>query len=77
MFGFSNGSDINWIWERDGNFLLNNGSTIIENVNNQSNVSRLTINDIREDQRGVYKCTAINMYGNFSRTFVVRVKSKF
>ena len=65
--------DLEWSWvKNDNETLASAGSIVIESKDNNT---MLTLKEVKEEDKGEYKCLLKNKYGEHSETVNLRVKS--
>lgn len=75
LYGSENNQKVEWIWERNGEKLVENDTIILE-TDEEENISKLLLRNVTEEMKGEYKCIVKNKYGFAENTLKLRVKSK-
>lgn len=74
LFGFEEGQKLDWKWKY-GKTALESQPNITIETDAAAHETRLVLKNLKESQRGDYKCIVHNKYGSHSRTIKLRIKS--
>ena len=71
MLSYGEESPVEFGWIR-GSETLTNGA--IYSIFNGNNITKLTIQEVKDNDYGLYICTAKSAFGNITETIKLRVK---